>query len=162
MAFIWVQVWGQLPTLNEFIMGDAPLGSQPTGRNSNMTSRQDSMLPPPSDHYDDNEGRKQRQGTPSQASYPHSQAYPQHQLPTQTRMDPFNMNLLGATLPDISYQNYGQLQPQRYGHGQSSPGLIYHLPNNIKECTLQAKRHPHRIYNLQLRLPASFIKTKGS
>jgi len=133
MAFIWVQVWGPLSTTNGFIMGDVPLGSQSLGRDSNMASRPESTLPSSSDQFDESEERKQRQG-----SNPQSQAYTQQQQLPQTRMDSFNMNSIGATLPDLSYQNYGQLQPQRYALGHSSStGLIYQLPNPPQFSTAQ-------------------------
>jgi hypothetical protein len=107
-------------------MGDVPLGSQPTGRSSNMahSSRQESSQSPPTALHEDSEGRKGQQGIPSQTSYPHSQPYPQQQYPSQTRAESFNMNALGSALPDLSYQNYGPSLPQRYA--ASSSGLVYH------------------------------------
>jgi hypothetical protein len=84
------------------------------------------MQPSPSE---DSERRKEQQGTFSQAGYSHSPPYPQQQQQSQTRADPFNMNPLGSSLPDLSYQAYGQLPPQRYAPGPSSSGLVYQLPN---------------------------------
>ena len=61
--------------------------------------------------------------------YPPSQSYSPQQHIQQGRSENFNMNALGNALPDLAYQSYGHLQPQRYPQGPVSPGLLYQIQN---------------------------------
>lgn len=130
MAFVWVQVWAPLPTLNEVIMGDVPSGLQVIERFNNMAhSNRQELQPSPTGIYDDSEAGKEQMAATSQSNFHQSQSYPQQQYPSQTRADSYNMNTLTTALPDLSYQNYDHLQPQRYASGPSPSGLAYQLPN---------------------------------
>lgn len=55
----------------------------------------------------------------------YTQAQAQSQSSSQGTPDAFNMTNLGANLPDMSYQNYGQRFPQNPG----APAFIYQMPN---------------------------------
>jgi hypothetical protein len=128
MAFVWVQIWAPPSPFNEVVMGDASSALQ-TGRLPGMahSSRQESSQPSPTDlHEDSGEGRKEQQANSPEINYNHSQQYLQQHWPPQTKADAFNMNQLSTALPDPSYQNYGQLPPQRYASGA---GLVYQLPH---------------------------------
>lgn len=113
-------------------MGDVPSRSQKIGRPQNMAqpSRQESQ-PPSIDIYEDSEAPKEQSGPRSHSNFSQSQPYLQQQYSSQTRPEFLNMNSLAATLPDLSYQNYGTLQhqTQRFASGPSSAGGVYQFPN---------------------------------
>lgn len=93
-----------------------------------QSGRQESQ-PSPTGIYEDNEARRGQSGTPLESNIPLSQLYQQQQFSSNTRAGSFAMNSLTTTLPDLSYQNYNQLQTQRFVSAPSSSGLVYQMPN---------------------------------
>ena len=135
MAFIFVQYWGPLPTIQEVFMGDTPVGSQPVGDYSNpsQTARANvSQLSSPG-LYDESEARRAQHGafqsTSSHSGHSPNQPYPPQQHTSQSRQEPFGMTSLSSALPDVSYQSYNQLAPQRYPPSPSSSALAFQMQN---------------------------------
>ena len=135
MAFMVVQYWGFLPTINEVFMGDIPPAPQPPGDLSGDAQGRRSNVSQPSSQglYSENETRRgQQQPSPAQSSqlnYPQMQAYSSQQHVQHARPEGFNLTSLGNALPDLSYQGYGQVSPQRYSQGPASPGMLYQFQN---------------------------------
>lgn len=134
MAFVFVQFWGPLPTIHEVFMGDVPPHRQPSGE---FTSAPQGTRPSVSQSsgrstYNENETRT-GQPAPSapspQPGYPPMQPYSSQQHIQHARSENFNMNALGNALPDLAYQSYGHVPPQRYPQGPASPGVLYQVQN---------------------------------
>jgi hypothetical protein len=133
MAFIFVQFWGPLPTIHEVFMGDTPPYRQPSGdftyppQGTRSTVSRSSGRSP----YSENESSTGPQ-VPSrlspQTGYP-PQSYSSQQHIQHGSSENFNMSAVGNALPDLSYQGYGQVPPQRYPQGPASPGLLYPIQN---------------------------------
>jgi len=147
MAFIWVQVWGPVQTLNEVVMGDRPLGSQYAGATSNAVQMggQDGVPASSPGSYDDVDGRKHGQyGTMTQTNHQAPYQYAHQQQPPTARTETFNMNSLGAALPEAPYQNYS---PQR--HPSASPsGPIYPMQNMQHFSPQNIVQPTHVAYNM--------------
>lgn len=132
MAFVFVQFWGPLPTINEVFMGDTPPASQPTGDLPNTPQGTHSLISQSSSRgpFSETETRARPPVSSAQSpqpGYPPIQAYSSQQHIHHARPEGFNMTALGNMLPDQSYQGYGQVPPQRYPQGPASPGLLYQL-----------------------------------
>jgi hypothetical protein len=135
MAFVFVQFWGPLPTIHEVFMGDTPPHRQPSG---DFTNAPQGTRPPVSmasgrGSYNENETRT-GQSAPSapspQPGYPPMQSYSPQQHIQPTRPENLNMNALGNALPDLAYQGYGHVPPQRYSQNPAaSSGLLYQVQN---------------------------------
>lgn len=113
MAFIWVQVWGPVQTLNEVIMGDR---SQSSGGPPNVLRQGASGSPGL------REGDELRVDGQNAINYQSSQQYSHA---SQPRPESFNMNHMSAVLPEVSQQNHGN---QRYPP-VSSAGVNYSAQN---------------------------------
>jgi hypothetical protein len=135
MAFIPLQYWGPLPTIQEVFMGDIPTGSQPIGDFSNSSQTIRANVPQLSSPgpYDENEVRKGQHGafqsTAWQAGYSPNQPHPSQQHASQSKQNPFGMTSLSNALLDVSHQNYAQLAPQRYLPNPSSAAVVYQMQN---------------------------------
>ena len=133
MAFVVVQFWGPLPTINEAFMGDTST-PQPLGDFTNVPQGTQSNASQPSSQgpYSENETRRGPQPLSAQSSqigYPQMQPYSSQQHIQHPRPEDFNMAALGNALPDLAYQGYGQVSSQRYPQGPASPGMLYQLQN---------------------------------
>jgi hypothetical protein len=134
MAFVFVQLWGPLPTINQVLMGDSPSDSRPAGDLSNAPQGTRSAVSQSSSRvlYSENENRTGSQASPAQSpqtGYPPMQTYVSQQHAQHARPDGFNMASIGNALPDLAYQSYGNVPPQRYPQGPASPGLVYQVQN---------------------------------
>jgi hypothetical protein len=142
MAFIWIQVWGPLPTFHEVIKEDVPLGSQPALRPSKMAhpNRPESSQSLSTGNYDEGvEARKEQPGRQLPTTHIPTQSFASQQYATQTtRGENYNMNALGTALPDLSYQNYMPLQRNPSG----SAGVLYPVPTGQQYATAQTFSTP--------------------
>jgi hypothetical protein len=147
MAFIYVQFWGPPTLLNEFYLGTSPL--RPANPQTSMSQQ--------AVHHEDEEiGKGQQripstssQETASQTAHLSSQQQYAPQQHIQARPELFTMNPLATALPDLSYQSYGQMQPQRYPTGPSSSGLFYHLQNAPQYAGQQSVGSTNASYQYQ-------------
>ena len=132
MAFVFVQVWGHLPTIHEVFMGDVPLHRQPSGEFTGAPQGTRPPFSPGRNPYSENENRT-GQSAPSapspQPGYPPMQSYSPQQHMQHARPENFNMSALGNALPDLAYQGYGHVPPQRYPQGLAPPGVLYQVQN---------------------------------
>jgi hypothetical protein len=134
MAFVVVQFWGPLPTINEVFMGDTSSTPQPPGDFTNVPqgTRSNGSQPSSQGPYSENETRRGPQPLSAQSSqigYPQMQAYSSQQHIQYPRPEIFNMAAIGNALPDLAYQGYGQVSSQRYPQSPASPGVLYQLQN---------------------------------
>ncbi|KAG0650857.1 Splicing factor [Hyphodiscus hymeniophilus] len=131
-------------------MGDTPPNRQLSGELTNAPQGSRSTMSQ-SPGYSENDSRKapQAPAAPSpQTGYPPMQAYPQQQHGQHVRPENFNMAALGGALPDLSYQGYGHMPPQRYPQGPASPGILYQI-QNVQQYTSPPNISPSTAtYNL--------------
>ncbi|KAE8452120.1 hypothetical protein EG329_001587 [Mollisiaceae sp. DMI_Dod_QoI] len=155
MAFLWIQVWGPLPTIYEGFMTDTPGGSQPVGDlpNSSQGTRPNVSNLATAASYDGSEARRGYHGpSPSntpQGSFPTVHSFPPQSNASPGRQDPFSMTTLGSALPE-TFQSYGNMSSQRYSSSQSASPLQYQPPG--AQFTLPAgmtSQSPTAPYNMQ-------------
>jgi len=149
MAFVWVQVWAPPQAVNAVIMGDIPSGSQNTGRPSNVShpTRQDMSQDSAMYPYVDGEGRSGQPGNHAQSNYASNQLASHQIIPTRTGS--FDMNQLGASLPEIpQHQNFNLQQQPRYPPTYS-PGHVYQPQHASQFLNVQAMNSPGNVaYNI--------------
>lgn len=131
MAFVWIQVWGPLPTIYEGNMTDTTGGSQPVGDlpNSSQGPRQNVPQLATAVAYDSSEVRRGYQGPAQsnvfQGSYQSVPSFPPQQNPSPGRQDSFGMTSLGSALPEV-FQGYGNMPSQRYSGNHPASAHQFH------------------------------------
>ena len=153
MAFVFVQFWGPLTTINEVFMGDTPPTSQPAGNFSNIPQGTRSNVSQPliQSQYSENEamiGSHAPSAHSPQTGYPPAQAYSSQQHVQHARPESFNMVAVGNALPDLAYQGYAQVSPQRYPQGPAPPGLLYQIQNVPQYTGAQNVSSSSATYNM--------------
>lgn len=134
MAFVWVQVWGPLPTIYEAFMTDTNITPQPEGdlSNSSQVPRQHVSHITTALPYDNVDRRRdyQRlsQSRTPQGNFSNMPPFPPQQNVSSGRQDAFNLNSLGSNLPE-AYPNYGNSASQRYSSAHSPSALQFQPPN---------------------------------
>ncbi len=112
-------------------MGDLLPTSQSTGNFSsgNQAPVTEAPQQPVTRPYDQNEASRGLQDSDSNLYIQQSSSQGSHQLGLQGRMDSFNMANIGSALPEMQYQNYGQIPLQRYPQAST----IMYQPQNMAQ-----------------------------
>lgn len=112
-------------------------GTSPSGDFSHNTQghRQNAAQNSNPNQYNENEGGRGSQS----ASHPNSS-----QQFSQGQSNPFGLTALANSLPDATYQNYGNPPTQRYSSGQSPSPLMYQFPNVPQFANQQPMGQPYQ------------------
>ncbi|KAL3417282.1 YTH domain-containing protein [Phlyctema vagabunda] len=133
-------------------MGDLPRRAEPGGQFANHQSSgtSTSRFSTPG-LYEGNEPESLPFGSPNPTSTHESNASQhQQQHGQQIRPELFNMNSLGAALPDVSYQNYNLSSQQRFPPNSSAGPMIYQVPSMAQYAGQPSLTHPaNSAYNMQ-------------
>lgn len=141
MAFIFVQFWGPLPTIQEGFMGDTQSGTLPSGEPPNISQSRRPKVST-SNSTSDSESRKASQGTAqpnsAQNTYSQGQSYSTMQQVTPGRPESFDLTSLGGALPDTPYQNLNTPSPRQPPQGQSASQIMYQMQGMPQYAASQA------------------------